>query len=335
MSFTTGNDINILQGTDLLTVGAGEGNDRYVLDASILNPNQRITLSDTQGTNTLQLAGGLAIVSSLVANDSLQLTLINGAVITVLGASSFKFQTGGNAINGTGGTIQTYADFATLSLGSTGVPVSSSAPAAGGVKTVSDSGGTRNLAGTTIKLNLLNEAQYDAAYVQGARGDALLPLAGVYLSNFKFTLNNQEVDLTQELNLQESFGNDSAKTYGQEVAAINAALTAYKAQFPNNLALQTVRAELGNKFLADISTEVGVGRREGTSIVLSVDPQIGASDSGFNVLRANVSGFQLDMTESSTFPNTNRYERVITDADYVQSGPLQLMGVFAALPDLL
>ena len=334
MSFTTGNDINILQGTDLLTVGAGAGNDRYVLDASTLNPNQRITLSDTQGTNTLQLAGGLAIVSSLVANDSLQLTLINGAVITVLGASSFRFQTGGNAINGTGGTVQTYADFATLSLGLTGVPVSGAAPAAGGTKTVSDTGGAGNLTGTNIKLNLLNEAQYDAAYLQGARGDALLPLAGVYVSNFRFSLNGQEVNLTTELGKQESATNDSAKTYGQEVAAINAALTTYKARPENisNLALQTVKAELGNKFLADVSTLANVGRREGTSIVLSVDPTTGALDSGFNVLTANVGGFQLDMTDSSIFPNTNRYERVITDA--VQSGPLQLVGVIA-LPDLL
>ena len=333
MSFTTGNDINILQGTDLLTVGAGAGNDRYILDASTLNPNQRITLSDTQGTNTLQLAGGLAIVSSLVANDSLQLTLINGAVITVLGASSFRFQTGGNAINGTGGTIQTYADFATLSLGLTGVPVSGAAPAAGGIKTVSNFGGAGNLAGTNIKLNLLNEAQYDAAFSQGLRGDALLPLAGVYVSNFRFSLNDQEVNLTAELGKQESFNNDSVKTYGQEVVAINAALATYKAQFPSNLALQTVRAELGAKFLADFSFDPLVGRREGTSIVLSVDPTTGASGSGFNVLTANVGGFQLDMTEASIFPNTNRYERVTTDA--VQSGPLQLMGVFAALPDLL
>ena len=328
MSFTTGNDINILQGTDLLTVGAGAGNDRYVLDASTLNANQRITVSDTQGTNTLQLAGGLAIVSSLVANDSLQLTLINGAVITVLGASSFRFQTGGNAINGTGGTTQTYADFATLSLGLAGVPISG-APAAGGVKTVSNFGGAGNLTGAAFQLNLLNEAQYDAAYVQGARGDALLPLAGVYVSNFKFSLNGQEVNLTTELGKQESFNNDSVKTYGQEVAAINAALTTYKALFPNNLALQTVRAELGAKFLADGSTEVGVGRREGTSIVLSVDPLIGASDSGFNTLTANVSGFQLEMTEASTFPNGNRYERIAF------SGPLELTGVFVTLPDLL
>ena len=48
MAFTSGNDINILQGTDGLSVGAGAGNDRYVLDASTLNADQQITITDAQ-----------------------------------------------------------------------------------------------------------------------------------------------------------------------------------------------------------------------------------------------------------------------------------------------
>lgn len=57
MAFTSGNDINILQATDATTVGAGAGNDRYVLDASVLSNNQKITIMDTQGSNTLHLTG--------------------------------------------------------------------------------------------------------------------------------------------------------------------------------------------------------------------------------------------------------------------------------------
>ena len=172
MSFTSGNDINILQSTNPQVVGAGAGDDRYVLDASTLNPGQRITLSDTLGQNTLQLTNGLIIVSSLVANDALQLTLVNGAVITVLGASKFYFQTGGNGINGTKGSSQTYADFAFFGLGANGIPASGAAPAAGGMKTVLDMGGTRS----TLQLSSTNEYQYDA-YIQ----DPLL-LSGVYFT---------------------------------------------------------------------------------------------------------------------------------------------------------
>ena len=291
MSFTTGNDINILQGTNSQVVGAGAGNDRYVLDASTLNPNQRITLSDTQGVNTLQLAGDLVIVSSLVANDSLQLTLNNGAVITVLGASNFSFQTGGNGVNGTGGITQNYATFVTSSLGLTGVPAIGAVPAAGGTKTVAETGGTSgsgfSLTRPNISLNLINEDQYDKAFAQGLRGDEMLPLAGVFFSRFEFSLNGQQVDLTKEIMSQEG-------TYSQAVAAINAALNLYKAQSPNNFALQTVRAELGNKFVA--------GTREGTSILLTADPVIGAagnSRTGTNMFEADGVGLQLGSMTAS------------------------------------
>lgn len=145
MAFTTSNDINILQSADSTNVGAGAGDDRYVLDASLLTAGQRITISDTEGSNTLLLTGGLVITSSSVSNsttNALQLTLSNGAVITVLGASSFNFQTGG-ALNGTGGTIQNYSTFVTSSLGvAGGVPAAGAASATGSTVTVNPSGGT-------------------------------------------------------------------------------------------------------------------------------------------------------------------------------------------------
>ena len=143
MAFSSGNDINILQGTDIAAVGAGAGNDRYVLDSSVLNANQQISISDLEGINTLQLVGGLVITSALVANDALLITLNNGAVITLLGASTFSFQTGGNPLNGTGGLIQNYSAFVTTSLGvANGVPAAGSAPVAVGTKTISQTGGT-------------------------------------------------------------------------------------------------------------------------------------------------------------------------------------------------
>ena len=106
MAFTSGNDINILQGTDALSIGAGAGDDRYVLDASTLNADQQITITDAQGSNTLQLVGGLEIVSSQVTGTAVQLVLNNGAKVTVLGANTFNFQTGGNPLNGNGGLVQ-------------------------------------------------------------------------------------------------------------------------------------------------------------------------------------------------------------------------------------
>lgn len=143
MAFTTGNDINILQATDLAIVGAGAGNDRYVLDASTLSANQQIRISDAEGANTLQLAGGLVIVSARVASNALQITLSNGAVVTLDGASSFSFLTGGNPLSGMGGTTQTYADFVTTSLGvAAGVPTGTNTANVTTPVTVNTAGGT-------------------------------------------------------------------------------------------------------------------------------------------------------------------------------------------------
>lgn len=140
MAFTQGNDINILQASDTAIVGAGAGNDRYVLDAAVLAPGQKISISDAQGVNTLHLVGGLEVVSSLVTSSALQLTLNNGSVVTVLGAGNFNFQTGGNPISGAGGLTQNYATFAQDCLG-VSLPAPGAAPVKGGTVTVNAAGG--------------------------------------------------------------------------------------------------------------------------------------------------------------------------------------------------
>lgn len=140
MSNTTGNDVNFLQATDLSKVGAGAGNDRYVLDMGLMAANQSIEISDTKGSNILQLMGGLEIVSAQVFADAMLITLNNGAKVTVLGASTFTFLTGGNNA-GLGGLSQTYAEFVTTSLGLASVPTGT-ATATSGALTVNTAGGT-------------------------------------------------------------------------------------------------------------------------------------------------------------------------------------------------
>src|SRR6056297_2285117 len=120
--------------------GAGPGtDDRYVFDGLNIEPNQEILISDTSGANTIQLTNGLEIASSTVTSGAVQLTLNNGAVITVLDADTFSFQTGGNGVNGTGGTTETFEDFATNVLGVT-VPAEGDPAETGGAVTVDDGG---------------------------------------------------------------------------------------------------------------------------------------------------------------------------------------------------
>lgn len=145
MAFTSGNDENIIQSTDTSVVSAGAGNDKYILAANKLAAGQTITISDTEGTNTLQLIGGLTIKSSLVANNVAQLTLSNGAIVNINGADKFSYEVGGNPLVGTAGAVQTYTDFATKTLGAASVPAAGAAAVAGAADKVIDgstSGGT-------------------------------------------------------------------------------------------------------------------------------------------------------------------------------------------------
>ncbi len=66
-----------------------QGTTPISLSAALLTPNQQITISDSPGINTLRLVGGLEIVGSYVSNTAVQLTLNNGALVTLLGAESF------------------------------------------------------------------------------------------------------------------------------------------------------------------------------------------------------------------------------------------------------
>lgn len=117
MAFTRGDDLNILQATDSAIMSAGAGSDTYILAPSPLAAGQNIFITDAQSANTLKLTGGLEIIASRVASDTAQLTLSNGAVVTLGGASSFNFNVGGTAL--TGGVAKSYAAFTQDVLGVT------------------------------------------------------------------------------------------------------------------------------------------------------------------------------------------------------------------------
>lgn len=121
MAFSDGNDINLLQASDAAVVGAGLGNDVYLLGPGVLGAGQRVTISDTQGANTLRLSGGLTIQSSRATGQSLELTLSNGAIVSLLDADTFSFELGGNGLSASP-VAQSYGEFLTQSLGYANVP---------------------------------------------------------------------------------------------------------------------------------------------------------------------------------------------------------------------
>lgn len=139
MAFTPNNDLNLLQASDSQDVGAGAGNDTYIIAADTMSAGQVINVTDTQGANNIKLVGGLTIQSSTVAATSAQLTLSNGAVVNIFGADTFNYILGGSAFDTTG-TSQNYNTFVTQSLGVASAPTGNATASGTANQTVSADG---------------------------------------------------------------------------------------------------------------------------------------------------------------------------------------------------
>ncbi len=119
---TLGNDF-LLPSAGANYLGGG-GNDTYIISAKTLSGAVIAKITDTEGSNVIQLVDGLKIASSSFLNNSVQLTLDNGASVQIMGASGFSYLVGANAPAGDTASNQTYATFA-ATLGAS-VPADSS-----------------------------------------------------------------------------------------------------------------------------------------------------------------------------------------------------------------
>lgn len=138
VSFTTGNDF-IIPSENGQTYLGGAGNDTYIVSESTIGSNATIVIMDTEGTNNIQLVGGLSITSSLVTNNALELTLSNNTKIQLLGADNFGYDVGGNTLAGVEGTQQTFETFVAQTLDTT-VPGQGESPSTGGGVIITEGG---------------------------------------------------------------------------------------------------------------------------------------------------------------------------------------------------
>ena len=160
---SSGADIIVPSNNGTTYRGLG-GNDTYIISNAIA-ANAKVTIVDTAGTNAIQLVDGLSIASSKFAGDSVQLTLSNGAVVTVNGADKFTFEVGGNETAGVTGTSNTYAQLAsamgvaslptgsTISDGTSGT-VSGSALSSGSVSYTLSAGASSVAEGSSITYTI-------------------------------------------------------------------------------------------------------------------------------------------------------------------------------------
>jgi len=127
----------------------GAGDDTFILAGNLIEANEQITISDAEGSNRIQLIGGLSITGSSSTAEATQLTLSNGAVVTVLGADTFTYEVGGDPFDpNDNGTSENYATFVTNTLGLASVPTDNT-PVAGGAVTISDTGS----GGSTVSVS--------------------------------------------------------------------------------------------------------------------------------------------------------------------------------------
>ncbi|MCK5923923.1 MAG: hypothetical protein KAG66_23515, partial [Methylococcales bacterium] len=170
MPFTSGNDSNILQGTDEVVEGAGAGDDTYIIGGGI-GATQTISISDAEGTNILWLPTNLTVASSIFAADAAQLTLSNSAVININGASTFTYRLGGDPLSGTGGVTHDYATFVTTDMGAATLPTGTATEAGGADTGVNADGSTTN--GSTSGTSEFSITA-TAAVAEGNTGTATL-----------------------------------------------------------------------------------------------------------------------------------------------------------------
>jgi Ca2+-binding RTX toxin-like protein len=157
---STGADI-IVPSNNGTTYRGLEGNDTYILSNAIA-ANASVTIVDTSGTNTIQLVDGLSIASSKFAADSAQLTLSNGAVVTINNADQFTFEVGGNETAGVTGSSNTYAELASA-MGVDPLPTGS---------TISDgSGGT--ITGSSVSGSSASSYSLSADATSVAEGGSI------------------------------------------------------------------------------------------------------------------------------------------------------------------
>ena len=88
-----------------------EGNDTYFV-SQLLPKSGKVSITDTEGSNTIQLPSNTYVDKSLFTKNAARLTLEDGREITISGADKFSYNVGGNITKGAKGTDLTFTEFA-------------------------------------------------------------------------------------------------------------------------------------------------------------------------------------------------------------------------------
>ena len=110
LNFNKGDNIIILDGQGKTYRGL-EGDDTYFV-SQLLPKSGKVSITDTEGSNLVQLPANTYVDKSLFTKNAARLTLEDGREITISGADKFSYNVGGNITKGDKGTDLTFSEFA-------------------------------------------------------------------------------------------------------------------------------------------------------------------------------------------------------------------------------
>ena len=112
LNFNAGDNIVILDGQGKNYRGLS-GDDTYFV-SQLIPKNTKLSITDTDGTNIIQVPANTYVDKSLFTKNAARLTLEDGREITINSADKFSYNIGGNITNGTKGTDLTFSEFAEI-----------------------------------------------------------------------------------------------------------------------------------------------------------------------------------------------------------------------------
>ena len=110
LNFNKGDNIIILDGQGKTYRGL-EGDDTYFI-SHLLPKSGKVSITDTEGSNLVQLPANTYVDKSLFTKNAARLTLEDGREVTISGADKFSYNVGGNITDGTKGIDLTFTEFA-------------------------------------------------------------------------------------------------------------------------------------------------------------------------------------------------------------------------------
>ena len=112
LNFNKGDNIIILDG-QAKTYRGLEGDDTYFV-SQLLPKDSKISITDTEGSNLIQLPANTYVDKSLFTKNAARLTLEDGREITISGADKFSYNIGGNITNADKGIDISFSEFAEI-----------------------------------------------------------------------------------------------------------------------------------------------------------------------------------------------------------------------------